>query len=82
MVVEVDAVTVNRELPWPNPNVNVVVGEIASCHRRVTVVLVLEVDEEILWVMLHHRDVFFVHPEPRAERPSHCACTCRRPNIT
>ena len=57
MVVEVDAVTVNRELPWPNPNVNVAVGEVASRHRRVAVVLVLEGDEEILWVVLHYRDV-------------------------
>jgi hypothetical protein len=66
MVVEVDAVTMNRELPWPNSDVNVVVGEFMSRHHRVTVVLVLEGDEEILWVMLHHRDVFFAHPKPGA----------------
>jgi hypothetical protein len=71
---EVDAVTVDGELPRSDANVDVAVSEVASCHGGVPVVLVLvlEGDEGVFMVMLHHFDVFLPHPEPRAKDPSHC----------
>jgi hypothetical protein len=46
------------------------------------VVLVLEGDEEILWVMLHHHDILSTHVESEAEFPSHCDYACSRPDTT
>lgn len=60
------------ELPRSDANVDVAIGEVASRHIGVPVVLVLVLDgdEEIFRVMLHHLYVFLLHPEPRAEGPA------------
>lgn len=47
---EVDAVTVDGELPRSDANVDVAVSEVASCHGGVPVVLVLEGDEGVFMV--------------------------------
>ena len=73
-------VTVDGELPRPDADVDVVVGEVALRHSRVPVMLVFKGDEEVLWIVSHHLDVFFAHPEPRAESPSYRVSACCRSN--
>jgi hypothetical protein len=40
MKTEANVFTMNRELPQPDPNVDIVVGEVAAHHNCVMVVLV------------------------------------------
>jgi hypothetical protein len=80
MEAEDDVITMDGELPRPDADVDVVVGEVALRHSRVSVMLVFEGDEEVLRIVSHHLDVIFAHPEPRAESPSYRVSACCRSN--